>query len=335
MASITKLPSGKFRAQVRAGGQYRGRSFSTKRDAQDWANATEVQLRQRAATGVVQPSASVSLSDAIDAYLLAVQIKPANQSSLRAFGRDVGNIALRDLNSATMQRWIDKRLKTVKGQTVAHNLGLISGLLKWLRYTKHIDVDPALAKHARASLSAAKVQTSSQERDRYITDSEIDLMRATFAAQGKLKLPMADLMDFALATGMRLGEICRIAHEDLSHNERTILVRDRKDPKRKEGNHMRIPLSTTAMAVIERQPSRAGRIFPFTQNSVSTAWIAARSIAGIDGVTFHDLRHRAITDLFARGLTIEQVALISGHKTWAQLRRYVQTQPHTLVDLLG
>ena len=335
MASIAKLPSGKFRAQVRVDGQYRGRSFSSKRDAQDWANATEVQLKQRSATGVVQPSASVTLKSAIEAYLLAVQIKPANQASLRAFGRDVGNIALRDLNSATMQRWIDLRLQTVQGQTVAHNLGLISGLLKWLRYTKHIDVDETLAKHARASLSAAKVQTSSQERDRYITDSEIERMRATFAAQSKLKLPMADLMDFALATGMRLGEICRIAHEDLSHNERTILVRDRKDPKRKEGNHMRIPLSTTAMAVIERQPSQAGRIFPYTQNSVSSAWIAAREIAGIDNITFHDLRHRAITDLFARGLTIEQVALISGHKTWAQLRRYVQTQPHTLVDLLG
>ena len=89
------------------------------------------------------------------------------------------------------------------------------------------------------------------------------------------------------------------------------------------------------MAIVERQPRRAGRIFPFTQNSVSAAWIAARGIADIDDVTFHDLRHRAITDLFARGLTIEQVALISGHKTWAQLRRYVQTQAHTLVDLLG
>ena len=335
MASISRLPSGKFRTQVRVGGQYRGRSFTTKREAQDWAREIETQLRQRASTGVIQPSASVMLKSAVEAYLVAVQIKPANQLSLKAFARDVGPIALRDLNSATLQRWIDKRLQTVQGQTVAHNLGLISGLLKWLRYTKHIDVDPALAKHARASLSAAKVQTSSQERDRYITDAEIELMRATFAAQGKLKLPMADVMDFALATGMRLGEICRITYEDLAHNERTILVRDRKDPKRKQGNHMRVPLSSKAMAIIERQPSRAGRIFPFPQNSVSSAWLAARVIAGIDGVTFHDLRHRAITDLFARGLTIEQVALISGHKTWAMLRRYVQTQAHTLVDLLG
>ena len=335
MASISRLPSGKFRTQVRVGGQYRGRSFTTKREAQDWAREIETQLRQRASSGVIQPSASVMLKSAVEAYLVAVQIKPANQLSLKAFARDVGPIALRDLNSATLQRWIDKRLKTVKGQTVANNLGLLTGLLKWLRYTKHIAVDTELPKHARASLSAAKIQTSPQERDRYITDAEIELMRATFAAQSKLKMPMADLMDFALATSMRLGEILRITYEDLAHNERTILVRDRKDPKRKEGNHMRVPLSSKAIAIIERQPTTKGRIFPFTLNSVSSAWIMARHIAGIDNVTFHDLRHRGITDLFDRGLSIPEVSLISGHKTWSILRRYVQLQPHTLVDRLG
>jgi len=337
MASIAKLPSGKFRAQVRVAGQYRGRSFVTRREAQDWANATEVYLRQAASSGVIQPGSALKLLDAINAYLEAVRLKPANEASLRAFGRTVGAISVRDLNSVTMQRWIDHRLKVdgVLGQTVAHNIGLISSLLKWLRYSRNLDVDPLLAKHARASLGAARVQTTSQERDRYITDSEIDIMRNTFASQAKLKLPMADLMEFALATAMRLGEITRITFEDLSHNERTVLVRDRKDPKRKLGNHMRVPLSSKALAIIERQPPRSGRIFPFAANSISIAWIVARDVAKVEGVTFHDLRHRAITDLFARGLSIEQVALISGHKTWSQLRRYVQTQPASLVDLLG
>ena len=68
---------------------------------------------------------------------------------------------------------------------------------------------------------------------------------------------------------------------------------------------------------------------------MSSAWIAARDIAGIQDLTFHDLRHRAITNLFERGLSIPEVALISGHKTWAQLRRYTQTQAVSIVDKLG
>ena len=335
MASISKLPSGKFRAQVRVKGQYQGRSFDRRADATAWARTMEAALEHKAAVGTA-PTGAITFAELTEAYLRAVTINKAAHSTLRAACRVIGNVRLADLNAGTFQRWIDHRLSEgVAGATIAHNLGLISGVLKWARFTKHLDVDPDLAKNARRSLSAARVQTTSQERDRYITDAEIEKMRATFARQGKLKLPMADLMDFALATGMRLGEICRIAHEDLSHNERTILIRDRKDPKRKQGNHMRVPLSTAAMAIIERQPTGAGRIFPFTQNSVSAAWIVARDLAKLDDVTFHDMRHRALTDLFARGLTIEQVALISGHKTWAQLRRYVQTQAHSLVDLLG
>lgn len=336
MATFQKLPSGRWRGQVRRSGSNLSRTFETKREAQDWAMATEVSLNQRAATGAIDVPASMLLSQAIEAYLAAVQIKPANQSSLRAFGKALPNLALRDLNEATMQRWIDIRLKQgVVGATISHNIGLISGMLKWLRHNRHLNVDLNMTKHARASLAAAKISTASQERDRYITDHEIRLMHEAFETQMKLKLPMSDLMDFALATGMRLGEICRITHEDLKHNEGTITIRDRKDPKRKLGNHMTVPLSSTAREIIQRQPTKVGRIFPYRTNSVSTAWIAGCEIAKVKDCTFHDLRHRAITDLFARGLTIQQVALISGHKTWSMLARYTQTQPQSIVELLG
>ena len=336
MATFIKTPTGKVRAQVRRAGKSTSRTFDTKREAQDWAAATERAAVQMAQAGIAALPADMSLDMAIEAYLRAVSIKHANQASLRAMARTIGAVALRDLNAGTLQRWIERRLAVdgVVGATVAHNLGLLSGMLKWLRFTKHLDVNPDLAKDARRSLAASRVSTTSQERDRYITDAEIERMRAAFAGQGNLRLPMADLMDFALATAMRLGEICRIEWADFSENGRTIVVRDRKDPKRKLGNHMRVPLSTKAVEVMMRQP-RTGRVFPFTPNSVSAAWIAARGIAGVEGATFHDLRHRAITDLFARGLSIEQVSLISGHKSWGQLRRYVQTQPETLVDLLG
>jgi len=336
MASFQKLPSGRWRGQVRRAGASLSRTFDSKTEAQDWAKATEVAVKQRAVNGAIDVPAAMLLEQAIEAYLKAVNIKPANQASLRAFGKALPNLALRDLNDATMQRWINHRLNQgVVGATISHNIGLVSGMLKWLRHNRHLKVDLTLAKNARASLSAAKIQTTSQERDRYITDKEIEAFKVIFSEQDKLKLPMNDLMEFALASGMRLGEICRITHEDYSHNEGVVVVRDRKDPKRKEGNHMRVPLSSKARAIIGKQPTKVGRIFPFRTNSVSSAWIAARQLADIEDVTFHDLRHRAITDLFARGLTIEQVALISGHKTWAQLRRYTQTQPNSIVDLLG
>ena len=49
-------------------------------------------------------------------------------------------------------------------------------------------------------------------------------------------------------------------------------------------------------------------------------------------VTFHDLRHAAITELFRKGLGIPEVALVSGHRSWRELKRYTQL---TATDVLG
>ncbi len=336
MATFTKLPSGKWRAQVRKAGIYKNRTFDKKLDAQAWAAALEQSISRGSGVGLITPPKGMVFSDLVDAYLRSVRINKAAHATLGAVCRVIGDTPVVSLNSYHLQRWIDARLSDgVAGSTIAHNLGLISGVLKWAKHTRHLDIDDMLAVNARRSLSAARISTTSAERDRYITDAEIELMRSVFVAQTKLKIPMADLMDFALATAMRLGEIVRIEHADLSHNEGTIFIRDRKDPKRKIGNHQKVPLSSKAREIISRQPTSSGRIFPYPQNSVSAAWIVARDLAKLDDVTFHDLRHRAITDLFARGLAIQQVALISGHKTWAQLRRYTQVQPADLVELLG
>ena len=70
---------------------------------------------------------------------------------------------------------------------------------------------------------------------------------------------------------MRQDEICRIEWSDFDPAERMLLIKDRKDPRRKSGNNQRIPLLDVtgydACAIIEEQRSGAdnqtGRIFPY------------------------------------------------------------------------
>jgi hypothetical protein len=40
-----------------------------------------------------------------------------------------------------------------------------------------------------------------------------------------------------------------------------------------------------------------------------------------------DLPHRATAQFFRMGLDIPRVALLTGHKTWAMLRRYTDIKP--------
>ena len=142
-------------------------------------------------------------------------------------------------------------------------------------------------------------------------------------------------MDFALVTAMRVGEICRISFEDVNREQKTVLIRDRKDPKQKIGNNQIVPLLPAAMRIVEARwevLGAKGRIFPYRAPYVSETWYHSTRKLQIDDLTFHDLRHAAITELFRKGLGIPEVALVSGHRSWRELKRYTQLTAADVLD---
>ena len=145
---------------------------------------------------------------------------------------------------------------------------------------------------------------------------------------------MALLVDFALASAMRLGEITRITAEDLDREAKTVIVRDRKDPKVKAGNDQRVPLLKDAWAIIQDRP-KIGRLFPYNTESVSTAFTRAVQACGIEDLHFHDLRHAATVNLFRMGLDIPLVSIITGHKSWQNLKRYTQLTAEDVHERVG
>lgn len=136
---------------------------------------------------------------------------------------------------------------------------------------------------------------------------------------------------------MRQDEICRARWEDYDPRTRMLFIRDRKDPRRKTGNHQRIPLLSVSgydpCALIEEQREivgSRGRIFPYDGRSVGAAFRRVCRALQIEDLHFHDLRHEATSRLFEAGFTIEQVALVTGHKDWKMLRRYTHLRPENL-----
>ncbi len=51
---------------------------------------------------------------------------------------------------------------------------------------------------------------------------------------------MTRIVKFAVATAMRIDEICRVKWRDLDVESRMLLIRDRKDLPNKTGNDQRI-----------------------------------------------------------------------------------------------
>ena len=137
---------------------------------------------------------------------------------------------------------------------------------------------------------------------------------------------MAAISRFAIASAMRLGEITRIRIEEIDWDARTVLIRERKDPKRKADNDQVVPFLDDALEMAREAAAgrAAGRLWPYRAESVSTAFTRACQALNIEDLRFHDLRHAGVTRLFQAGLPIELVAVVSGHRDWANLKRYTQ-----------
>lgn len=166
----------------------------------------------------------------------------------------------------------------------------------------------------------------SNSRDRLPTLDELGRLLEHFSQSraGRAdSIPMVDICLYALFSTRRSSEITRQTFDDLvGHDE--IWVRDMKHPGEKLGNDVLVKLPTEALAIIKSRQAAGGtgRIFPHNADSISAAFTRACQFLGIEDLHFHDLRHAGITRLFEMGLSIPQVAQVSGHRTWTSLKRY-------------
>jgi integrase len=342
MAAFSQLPSGKWRVQVRRSGIYRAATFESKREAKDWAQGIESQANHIAASGYAPIPKGASMADLIDKYIESItkeygRTKSATMAMLR---RELGDVMLSQLNNLILRDFIDRREKAgAGGVTIAADLSYLSAILKWARHARQIDIPERLALDARASLTHRGLNTRSQERDREPTDIELSRLYEHWDGNPRQNVPMTMLCKFALASGMRQGEICRLDVEDLDRAEKTIIIRDRKDPKNKQGNHQKVPLLPDAWAIVEPliKGRTSGFLFPYQASSVSAAFTrCCKNVEPpISDLCFHDLRHRATASFFTMGLDIPRVALLTGHKTWAMLRRYTAIKPSDVHDTIS
>lgn len=337
MASIFRHRD-KWRAQIRrAGHPTMSEVFDTKSEAQKWVRQKDFELDQirRVPVGL-----RVSVADLIDAYLGEMKIKSSKSTKLGAMKRlkrELGHYRLEELNKRAIINFVQVRENAGIGPaTIKADLSYLGTVLRY--GGAMIDAEDAAAlclvqlTAAQSVLRHSKRIAASKERDRRPTDEELEWLEVLLKARLTRLIPYWKMVMFAIATAMRLGEITRIRWEDFDEKKRTIIIRNRKDPQRKEGNDQVVPLLSghftfsgkviDPVEIILSLPKKSDRIFPYSEKSVSTVFARMVRDAGIDDLHFHDLRHDAVSRLFEAGHDIPQVSQISGHKTWRNLARY-------------
>jgi integrase len=330
---------GRWQAMVRKRGHPPvAQTFDTKTAARTWATRTEAMID---AGRKVNIDRAARFADVLTAYRGLFQNgRPVSRSkaqALDAIGAGIGSWRMADFAPAALVRYAKSRHAAGAGATtVGMDLTYIGTVLRHGAPLIGLDSSHALeaVRTARGVLSHSGGIARSRERTRRPTDDELRAIRDYWHVHPTREIPMWNLVQFAIATAMRLGEIVRLEWAGLDSRARTILIRDRKHPRRKQGNDQRVPLlvghaevdgeAIDPLALINARPKGAAQIFPYVPASVSTAFTRAAKACGIQDLHFHDLRHHGVSLLFEAGYAIEEVALVSGHADWNMLRRYTQ-----------
>lgn len=251
------------------------------------------------------------------------------------------NIADIETNSLTSADLIahckDRKAAGAQPATIYHDIAYLRSVMKKAKPVFNIDANYAIFEEAVPVLIDMKLVGKSQRRTRRPTTLELEKLkeglrvRQNFRSNGKIRIPFVDILDFSILTCMRIGEVCTLRWEDLNEVNKTVVVRDRKDPRKKEGNHMIVPLLGDSMNIVLRQERKGDFIFPYNSRSVTAGFQRVRNSLGIEDLRYHDLRREGASRLFELGYSIEEVAQVTGHRNLNILWQvYTQLFPHKL-----
>ena len=154
-------------------------------------------------------------------------------------------------------------------------------------------------------------------RERRLKDGEFE--RLMFAAEKSRSWYLWPVVILAIETAMRRGEILGLRWEHIDLDKGAVFL-----PMTKNGSSRWVPLSDEAVAKLREAPKDTDRPFPVTDVAFRQAWDRLRTRANMTDLTFHDLRHEAISRMFDNGMKVHEVMAVSGHRTASQLFRYVQ-----------
>lgn len=312
------------------------KTFSRQAIAKAWGIKRVAELE---VDGVPPKDAGITLAELIRRYLATDMIKKGKDKKYRLAAMERSELAGTSIAKLTMRDFVDHakhRRITVSGSTASAEMAYLKTVLDASLPFFGIPVNIAEFDAAKKYLLTMNIIHQSNKRTRRIAPEEINTFIEALhikALNSINKTPYDDIFRFALCSCMRLGEICSLLWGDISEESRSILVRNRKDPRKKEGNHMVVPLLGDAWDIVNKQPRGGERIFPYRSQTISQVFAAVKEKTGLQDIRLHDTRREAASRLFELGFSVEEVAQVTGHKNLQTLWTvYREIYPQTLHD---
>jgi len=150
---------------------------------------------------------------------------------------------------------------------------------------------------------------------------------------------LADVVRFAVGTGMRLGEICNLRWSAVNLQTGYVSVKNARDFKTKSGHERTLYITGEARQVLElRHAARTSELDDYVLTGTSGEQLNATYVskrfkrftrmAGLrEGVHFHTLRHTYASWLVMAGVDLFRVKELLGHSDISTTQRYAHLAP--------
>jgi integrase len=327
MASFRQR-GGKWQARViRDGYPDQTKTFESKADAEKWARVLESEIDKGQFVNVSEAQRT-NLGDVIARYLLEVtpSMKGVTEDSIRLkaiMRKPIARWSMANLSAAQIAAYRDERLKQVSAGTVIRELAYLSAIINHARREWGINVPNPV--------QMVRKPQSPQSRSRVLADDEVSKLLMALEPTGRRSHWTKPVVQLALATAMRRGELLSLRWEHIDLTGRTAFL-----PDTKNGDSRTVPLSSVAVQVLEQLPRHiSGVVIPVKFFTLDAAFKRARKRAGLDDVRFHDLRRTAITRMAEKLPNVIELAAVSGHKSLMVLKRYYRPTAAELAQKLG
>lgn len=147
------------------------------------------------------------------------------------------------------------------------------------------------------------------------------------------RVRVAQILEFAMLTAARHGEIVKLKWSDIDWERGKILIYQKKT-----GDFKEVPLIPPTIAVLqERKPATGryvftggGSIYPRFYKILKEACEAVKIPYGRDledGLVLHSARHTVTTRLVEAGLDFDTIGLITGHRAKELIAHYSHKHP--------
>ena len=352
MATIRKLPNGKYRTDIRKNNSFiQAKTFILKEQAEQYAVELETNIDsilnlKPKKLKKITPDKVEALGGAwlfqklgvelefmtfetlADEYMRQWKGKDKNQVYRAMYWQNTFNdTPIKSITSKQVKKAVKdfatgnafltdgsgkKSNKPRSSNTAIRYKAVLSAMFKYAIREDYLKENP---------VDGVFVEATPNKIERYLSDDDRNklLTECKNAAWDKMHL----LVLLAITTGMRKGELMKLRWTDIDFEKGLANLTDTKNGESRSNPIPEVTLielrkfRQIGNGLLFNSPTRPERPFEFRKQ-----WQGALDRAGIESFRFHDLRHTAASYLVMAGATLYETAQVLGHKSTQTTERY-------------